>query len=261
MNIILYLLGSIGAGKTSFVKLLHENFNFPVHYEDVNNGLIKGMLNKFYNAGADSRKIWSPMLQVAFCTVRFQQLKKAIKEDNGVLDSNLLSDWIMANNLHNRGEMDDEAFNVYMALNQEMQSIVNGFDFAYPDLIVYLDISKDHELEEIAKRGRDMEDIRHDAKLVDYYHSVNDAYSNWYNGAVQSPVLRIDRDKYDFVNNLNDRRITLQLVLDKLYQLGKLSKNEYNKFTQTNIQNNIMNTETKIDIDPKLISLHKIEPK
>lgn len=256
MDIIIYILGSIGAGKTSFTKLLHDNFNFPVHYEDVNNGLIKGMLNKFYNAGAESRKVYSPMLQVAFLTVRFKQLKTAIQQHNAVLDSNLLSDWIMANNLHNRGEMDDDCFNVYMNLNQEMQSIVNGFDFAYPDLIIYLDISKEHELEEIAKRGRDMEDVRHDAKLVDYYHSVNDAYSNWYNGAVQSPVLRIDRDKYDFVNNVNDRRITFQLVLDKLYTLGKLDKEEYDTFTQQNIKSN---APVEDNIDAKLISVHEIK--
>lgn len=255
MEIILYILGSIGAGKTSFTKLLHENFNFPVHLEDVNNGLIKGMLNKFYNSGAVSRKQYSAMLQVAFCTVRFQDLKKAIREENAVLDSNLLSDYIMANNLHNRGEMDDESFNVYMTLNQEMQSIVNGFDFATPDLIVYLDISKDHELREIAKRGRDMEDIQHDAKLVDYYHSVNDAYTNWYNGATQGAILRIDRDKYDFVNNLNDRRIVLQSVLDKLYSLGKLTQEQLNDMSHYNAITNCYNENN----DLKLMSAHELK--
>jgi deoxyadenosine/deoxycytidine kinase len=224
---LIYIIGSIGAGKSSLTELLAKDLNVPYYLESVDNGLIKGMLRKFYSAGKESRSQVSAMLQVAFLTVRYQQLKQAIAEPNAVLDSNLLSDHILARNLYDRGEMDKEAYNVYLTLNQEMQSNVNGSPWnGFPDLIVYIDIDPEHEIEMIQSRSRDMEDIRKDAGLIDYYRSVNDAYTRWYNGFTQAPVIRIDREKYDFVNNKDDQKQVLIDIKNKLYELGKLDNKE-----------------------------------
>lgn len=223
---MIYIVGSIGSGKSTLTKLLSEDMRTNSYYEDVNNGLIKNMLEEFYSAGAKSRKQVSAMLQVAFLTFRYQQLKKAIKERNSVLDSSLLSDYILATNLYNRGEMDEASYNVYLTLNQEMQSNVNGNQFnGYPDLVVFLDISKEHELEEIEHRGRKIETV--DPKLVGYYHSVNKAYKNWYKGFYQSKVIRIDRDKLDFVNNPEDKNTVLDVIEQELVNLGKLSREDF----------------------------------
>ena len=227
---IIYVIGSISAGKSSLTEILAKDLNSTPYYEDVNNGLIKGMLEHFYSAGAESRKQVSAMLQVAFLTVRYQQLKKAIVEENAVLDSNLASDYILARNIYERGEMDEDAYNVYMTLNQEMQSNVNGSPFnGFPDLVIYIDIDEEAEIDSIQSRGREMEDVRKDPKLVDYYHSVNRAYKRWYNGFYQAPVVRIDRSQYDFVNNLSDRNEVLNLIEQKLVDLGKLTQDEFDK--------------------------------
>lgn len=224
---MIYIIGSIGAGKSSLTELLAKDLSVPYYLESVDNGLIKGMLRKFYSAGKESRSQVSAMLQVAFLTVRYQQLKQAITEPNAVLDSNLLSDHILARNLYDRGEMDKEAYNVYLTLNQEMQSNVNGSPWnGFPDLIVYIDIDPEHEIEMIQSRSRDMEDIRKDVGLIDYYRSVNDAYTRWYNGFTQAPVTRIDREKYDFVNNKDDQKQVLLDIKNKLYELGKLDNKE-----------------------------------
>lgn len=224
---MIYIIGSIGAGKSSLTELLAKDLNVPYYLESVDNGLIKGMLRKFYSAGKESRSQVSAMLQVAFLTVRYQQLKQAISEPNAVLDSNLLSDHILARNLYDRGEMDKEAYNVYLTLNQEMQSNVNGSPWnGFPDLIVYIDIYPEHEIEMIQSRSRDMEDIRKDVGLIDYYRSVNDAYNRWYNGFTQAPVIRVDREKYDFVNNKDDQKQVLLDIKNKLYELGKLDNKE-----------------------------------
>ena len=227
---IIYVIGSISAGKSSLTEILAKDLNSTPYYEDVNNGLIKGMLEHFYSAGAESRKQVSAMLQVAFLTVRYQQLKKAIVEENAVLDSNLASDYILARNIYERGEMDEDAYNVYMTLNQEMQSNVNGSPFnGFPDLVVYIDIDEEAEIDSIQSRGRKMEDVRKDPKLVDYYHSVNRAYKRWYNGFYQAPVVRIDCSQYDFVNNLSDRNTVLNMIEQKLVDLGKLTQDEFDK--------------------------------
>lgn len=197
------------------------------YYEDVTNGIIKGMLEKFYSNGDKSQKQYSGMLQVAFLTFRYQQLKSAMMHRNSVLDSSLLSDHILASNIHRNGNMDDETYNVYETLNQEMQANVNGRPWnGLPDLIIYIDISPEKEIEEIMRRGRNME---MSPDLVDYYHSVNDAYSRWYSGFVGAPVIKIDREKYDYVNNLQDRKQVLHDIYRRLFELGKLNQGEFDK--------------------------------
>ncbi len=119
---MIYILGSIGAGKTSLTKLLSADLGTPAYYEDVEgNGMIAKMLQKFYEAGEDSRKTTGTILQIAFLTFRYQQLKKAVMQENAVLDSSLESDFVMASQLHQNGEIDDVDFNIYVTLSQEMQ--------------------------------------------------------------------------------------------------------------------------------------------
>jgi len=210
--------------------MLAGELGTPYYLEDIDNGLVSNMLQTFYHAGADSRKQVSAMLQVAFLTVRYKQLKKAVTQRNALLDSNLLSDYLMASNLYRRGEMDESTYNVYLALNNEMQSNVNGTpDTAYPDLIIYLYIDPHHEIEEIQSRGRGMEDVSKDSGLVDYYNSVNKTYKDWYQGHPQAQVLRIDRDTYDFVNSESDRNTVFDLIEEKMDQIGLLHPEEVQK--------------------------------
>lgn len=183
--------------------------------------MISEMLKKFYSNGNESQKQYGFALQCAFLVFRFSQLKMAMMEDNAVLDSSLLSDHILCSNIHANGNMSDEEYDVYETLNQEMQANVNGRPWnGLPDLIIYIKISPEKEIEEIMKRGREME-LSPD--LVEYYHSVNDAYDRWYKGYVGAPVIEIDRDKFDYVTNLADRKYVLHQITHRLYQLGKLN--------------------------------------
>lgn len=226
---MIYVIGSISAGKSTFSKMLADDLGSDFYLEDIENGLIKNMLKEFYSAGKESRSRVAAMLQVGFLTVRYRQLKEAMVKRNAVMDSNLISDGIMANLIHDRGEMDNASFNIYMTLNQEMQGNVNGMPWnGFPDLIVYLDIDPEHEIESIQSRGREMEDIRKDPELVNYYHSVNKAYKDWYEGFHQATVVKVDREKYDFVANDNDRNAVLDMVEQKLVELGCLTQNEFN---------------------------------
>lgn len=165
---MIYIMGTIAAGKTSLAKILAEDLQSPVYYEDVeNNGLIINMLERFYAAGKKSRQSVGAILQIAFLTFRYQQLRRAITQENAVMDSSLASDFVMASQLHDHGEIDDESFNVYVALLQEMQANVNGTVWnGLPDLTIYLKIDAEHAISEIQKRGRKMENIKRDPSLV-----------------------------------------------------------------------------------------------
>ncbi|MCX2455488.1 deoxynucleoside kinase [Lacticaseibacillus nasuensis] len=232
---MIYILGSIGAGKTSLTKILAEDLAAPAYYEDVEgNGMIANMLAKFYSAGEDSRKTTGTILQIAFLTFRYQQLKKAVTQENAVMDSSLESDYVMASQLHQHGEIDDVDFNVYVTLSQEMQANVNGSPWnGLPDLAVYLKIDPEHEIDEIQSRGREMEDIREKPELVDYYHRVNQAYRDWSKGYTRSTLLTIDRDQFDFVNNAADRAAVLNQIEGKLVELGKLAPKRFDALKAT----------------------------
>lgn len=226
---MIYILGSIGAGKTSLTKILSADLNAPAYYEDVEgNGMIAKMLQKFYSAGEDSRKTTGTILRIAFLTYRYQQLKKAIMQENAIMDSSLESDFVMATQLHNNGEIDDIDYNIYVTLSQEMQSNVNGSPWnGLPDLAIYLKIDPDHEIDEIQSRGREMEDIRQKPELVAYYNRVNQAYRDWSKGYTRATMLTIDRDHLDFVNNPEHRNIVLDQIESKLVELGKLAPARY----------------------------------
>ena len=226
---MIYIMAPIGGGKTSLTELLSKDLGSQAYYEDISgNNMIGSMLEKFYGAGADSRKRTGAMLQIAFLTFRYTQLKQAIVQENAILDSSLESDFIMAKQLHDHGEIDDVDYNIYVTLSQEMQGNVNGMPWnGYPDLAIYLKIDPDKEVEEIQSRGRGMEDVNKDPELVDYYHRVNKAYREWAKGYTRGLMLTIDRNKYDFVNNIDDRNKVLDQIESKLVELGKLSPERF----------------------------------
>ncbi|MBO3092581.1 deoxynucleoside kinase [Schleiferilactobacillus harbinensis] len=226
---MIYILGSIGAGKTSLTRILAQDLQAPAYYEDVeNNVMISNMLKKFYSAGKETRKTEGTILQIAFLTFRYQQLKKAVTQTNAVMDSSLESDFIMASQLHQNGEIDDTDFNIYITLSQEMQANVNGSPWnGMPDLAVYLKIDPNYEISEIEKRGRAMEDVHMKPDLVAYYQRVNQAYVDWAKGYTRSALVTIDRDQYDFVNDPAAKVRVLDQIEQKLMALGKLSRTDY----------------------------------
>ena len=225
---MIYVNAPIGMGKSALTKLLSKDLNTKAFYERVDN---MAMLHKFYAAGEDSRLSLAFPLQVAFLNYRYQQLREGLHlaetEDmkNTVYDSSLLSDGLMAFNLYKRGEFPEEEFRLYQELSQNMQANVSGHPFrGFPDVIIYLKGSFELMLKHIESRGRDMEAIDDDKK--DYYHSVWETYNNWYQSYAQSPVITIDMNKYDYVNNLDDRRNVLEYIESKLSDFGLLSDNE-----------------------------------
>lgn len=211
------VLGSFGAGKTSLTELLESELGFKTYVEDPERVPI---LKEFYKYGGESRKHFSFAVQVAWLTERFAQIKKAVQDDKAVIDGSLIADSVVYKIIKDRGETISEEYDVYLKLLHTMMS-----DRAlsphgpYPDLLIYLDIDKDHEVENIFKRGRKME--TQDEELIEYYHSINQGFKDWYKGFSEAPVLRIDMDKFDFVNNKEDRETVVKMITERLHSLGQ----------------------------------------
>lgn len=210
------VLGSFGAGKSSLVDILSKELGGVKYLEDPES---VPLLKDYYAGGAESRKQLSFALQIAWLDVRYEQLKKAIHDDVAVMDSNLIADSIVYKVIHDRGETTDAEYDVYLKLLKHMLNNVAGDPTgSYPDLYVFLDISPEKEVENILGRGREME--TQDPKLIEYYHSINQGFYEWFKGYSQSPVIKISRDEYDFVNDEQDRAKVVALIKDKLATLG-----------------------------------------
>lgn len=215
----------ISFGKTSLTEILTDTLDSKGFYEKVDG---MPMLSKFYSAGEESRYNLAFPLQIAFLNYRFGQLLEANRLRNAVLDSSLLSDSLMSKNLHDRGEFPDTEFDLYHGLVRNMlNSVTRTNDSQLPDLIVFLDGDFSLMLDHIQKRGREMEAL--DDDKIDYYRSVYNIYQHWYHSYSESPVIKIDMNKYDFVNDMKDRKEVLTQILTRMVELQMLTPSEYEK--------------------------------
>lgn len=239
---MIYVNSPIGLGKTSLTTLLSKDLGTKAFYELVDH---MPMLNKFYSAGEDSRLELAFPLQVAFLNYRYQQLREGLylAETQGmrntVYDSSLLSDGLMALNLYKRGEFPKEEFHLYQELSQNMQANVSGHPFnGFPDVIIYLKGSFDLMLKHIEERGREMETIDDDKR--EYYHSVWETYDNWYQSYAGSQMVVIDMDKYDYVNNVEDRMDVLDKIESALVDAGQLTQKEFNDIKKKRLKEGVL---------------------
>lgn len=223
---MIYINAPIGAGKTSLAKILASDLGTTAFLEDPSK---IPALNGFYQSGKASRALESFDTQIEFLAYRYDQLLKGIHLQeagmrNTIYDSSLISDALMSHNLYRRGEFPERFYKDYLHISNLMQKNVAGHPFTGPDLIIYLDIPFKLMLQHIQQRGRKMETT--DKQLIDYYQSVWDIYDAWYKSWGQSPTMRIDMAKYDFVNSDSDRKAVLNQIETEMYHQSILTHDQ-----------------------------------
>ena len=88
-----------------------------------------------------------------------------------------------------------------------------------PDLMVYLTGSFETILSRIQARGRGYE---LDESLVEYYHILWSGYDEWIDRKYHaSEIIKIDIDKYDYVNDIEDQKEVLSMITKKLEEIRK----------------------------------------
>lgn len=216
---VLVVAGMIGLGKSSLAEILGEHYDSEVFYEEVNNNPV---LELFYTASEQEKKEkrYSFLLQLAFLNSRFRSIKRALYNDKNILDRSIYEDEYFAHNLYKLGDISGLEFDIYRGLLYNMMEELKELPKKNPDLLIYLKGSFEVVMEHINKRGRDFE-INDD--LRDYYYSLWKDYDSWVENQYNaSQVLVIDMDKYDFVNNHRDREEVLQIIDNKLDEMGLL---------------------------------------
>lgn len=179
--------GNIGSGKTSLCDILARHFDWNVLYEDTT---LNPYLSDFYY----DMSRWSFNLQVYFLNSRFRQIVDIQKGKSVVIqDRTIYEDaHIFAPNLHEMGLMTKRDFDNYFSLFEIMMSTIRP-----PDLIIYLKSSIPTLVKRIQLRGRDYEGNM----SLDYLKKLNQRYEDWISNYAHSPVIILNTDELDFINN------------------------------------------------------------
>ena len=178
--------GVIGAGKTSLARLLSQRHNARLVLEEFEDNPF---LPKFYQ----DRSRYAFQTQLSFLASRFNQQKSLTSKD-------LFSDFLISDYLFDKDRIFarlnlgvDE-----MALYDRIYNIMSGIA-AKPDLVIFIQCSVEKLLQNIYKRGRDYEmDMS-----IDYLEELNEAYNHFFYHYDRSPLLIINANEIDFVNNLD----------------------------------------------------------
>jgi deoxyguanosine kinase len=192
--------GNIGAGKTTLVTKIAEDFNAKTVLERFADNPF---LPKFYK---DKNRYAFP-LEMSFLADRYQQLSDDLAQFDLFKDF-LVADYHIFKSL---------IFAKITLAEDEYRLYRNLFDIIYkemprPDLYVYLYQNSERLLQNIKKRGRSYEQ-----KIpADYLDKINSGYLDYIKSQTNLNVLIIDVSDRDFVKNQEDYLYILEEIKKKM---------------------------------------------
>ncbi|MEQ7201368.1 deoxynucleoside kinase [Lactococcus lactis] len=210
---VLVLAGTIGAGKSSLTEMLAEELKTQAFYESVDDNKV---LPLFY----ENPQKYAFLLQIYFLNKRFDSIKRALSDNNNVLDRSIYEDSLLFHLNADLGRADETEVEVYDDLLNSMLEEIDSLSFKKrPDLLIHVKVSFDKMLERIKKRGRQFEQLEYDPSLYDYYKELNSRYDTWFEAFDICPKIQIDGDKYDFVEDEQSKIHVLQQIKEKLKEI------------------------------------------
>ncbi|MDB8555754.1 deoxynucleoside kinase [Turicibacter sanguinis] len=186
---IITIAGTVGVGKSTLTKKLAETLDFRTSFEKVDGNPY---LEKYYQ---DFNR-WSFHLQIYFLAERFKEQKRMFQYGGGFIqDRSIYEDTaIFAQMNYDNGSMSKEDFDTYNSLFNAM--VMTPY-FPHSNLIIYLEGDIDEIVGRIGTRGRQMEIDT----PVEYWYNLHRRYEDWIENFTSAPVLRLNINEYDLVND------------------------------------------------------------
>lgn len=188
-NAVITIAGTVGVGKSTMTKALADALQFRTSFENVD---TNPYLDLFY----DDFEKWSFHLQIYFLAERFKEQKRMFEYGGGFIqDRSIYEDTGIFAKMHwEKGTMNNVDYETYTNLFEAM--VMTPY-FPHPDLLIYLEGSIEDILSRIQERGRVMEQ----QTPVDYWLEMHQRYENWINSFNGCPVLRLNINDYDLMND------------------------------------------------------------
>ncbi|MGA9290263.1 MAG: deoxynucleoside kinase [Anaerobacillus sp.] len=204
---VITIAGTVGVGKSTITSSLANALQFRTSLEKVDNNPY---LEKFYN---DFSR-WSFHLQIYFLAERFKEQKRMFEYGGGfVQDRSIYEDTgIFAKMHYEKGTMSSVDYDTYTNLFQSM--VMTPF-FPHPDLMIYLEGSFDDVVDRIKERGRPMEQ----QTPTVYWEEMYERYTNWIDSFNACPILRLNINEYDLVNDPSSIELILKRIEQKFHQI------------------------------------------
>lgn len=192
--------GNIGAGKTTLVHKIAEDFNAKTVLERFADNPF---LPKFYK---DQNRYAFP-LEMSFLADRYQQLSDDLAQFDLFKDFIVADYHIFKSLIFAKITLQEDEYRLYR----------NLFDIIYkempkPDLYIYLYQNTERLLQNIKKRGRNYErNIE-----AGYLDKINNGYLEYIKSQTDLNVLIIDVSERDFVKNHEDYLFILEEIRKKI---------------------------------------------
>lgn len=235
------LAGIIGSGKSSLTEILSRELGSIPFYEPVEDNPVLPLFYKGNELAAKKRQAgekdatnpYAYLLQTFFLNRRFMMMKKALQSRNNILDRSIYEDAMFMRMNTEMGNATQVEYSIYQELLtnilEELNHVVPSNDY---NLMILIKVSYDTMVSRIKKRGREYEQIENDPSLIDYYGRLLKYYEEFEENYNQSEMLVIDGDKFNFVENIDDRNHILDMIEMKLVDLGNIDCNEYETIRQ-----------------------------
>ena len=188
--------GSIGAGKTTLATMLASELNAELVLERFADNPF---LEKFYK----DPEHYSFPVEMTFLMDRYQQLKNLLTARDLFTDFVIGDYFIDKCLLFSKNNLSKDEFSLF----KTVFDTIAGF-LPKPDLILYLYTKPDRLLKQIAKRNRSFEkDI-----TIEYLTDIQEKYLTYFRENQQIPILLVDTENIDFVENKADYQHFKELI-------------------------------------------------
>ena len=189
--------GPIGVGKTSLAELLSKELGARLVLEDFEDNPF---LPDFYN---DPER-FGFQTQLFFLLQRYRQQQDLRQVD--MFQKLLITDYMFVKDrLFASLNLDDKEMHLYDTVASLLER-----NIIRPDLVIYLQADTDVLMNNIAKRGRNMERN----VTWEYIDALNQVYTEYFFRYQETPLVIINTDNIDFVDNEKD----LKEVIDYIRQ-------------------------------------------
>ena len=187
--------GTIGVGKTSLAKILCERLDAKLIMEEFEENPF---LVEFYK---DTNR-YAFQTQLFFLLSRYHQ--QQLLQQTDLFTKTLVSDYMfIKDRIFAALNLNDIEMSLYNSVARILERSISQ-----PDMVVFLQSDTERLMHNIKIRGREYE------KLIDwkYIDALNQMYNEFFFRYDSSPLLIINTNDIDFVNNKNDLEEIIQFI-------------------------------------------------